>query len=183
MTFWSEALWQQFGAAIDTLANAIRNCPDSLWDGQLWVSYSDPPAPEGFSDFWYLSYHTIFWIDLYLTGSEEGFAPPAPFSLAELEWDSEIPEQPYTKEVLLSYLGDVRARVRETYAGMTEERANRRCSFPWTRGKPVSYFELQIYSLRHVQEHAAQLHLYLGQNTEYTADVWVARARDEQSGT
>jgi len=180
MAFWSDALWQQFGAAIDTLGSAIRNCPDSLWRGRLWVSYSDPPASEGFSDFWYIAYHTIFWIDLYLTGTEEGFKPPAPFSLTELEWDTVVPEQPYAKELLLSYLADVRVKVRDTFVDMTEDQANRPLAFPWSRGKSVSYFELQIYSLRHVQEHAAQLHLFIGQNSEYTAQVWVARARDEQ---
>jgi hypothetical protein len=41
----------------------------------------------------------------------------------------------------------------------------------------VSYFELQLYNLRHVQEHAAQLHLFLGQHVPETTGGWVARAR------
>lgn len=181
MTFWSEALWQQFGAALDALESAIQNCPDSLWTGRLWVSYSDPPAPDGFSEYWYLAYHTIFWVDLYLYGTEEGFKPPAPFNLTELEWDAVIPEAPYSKELLLSYLDGVRARVHETCLGMTEEQARHPHAFPWSRGKTVSYFELQIYSLRHTQEHAAELHLFLGQNMEYTANVWVARAKSQEN--
>jgi hypothetical protein len=28
---WSAALWQQFGAAIEMLDNALRACPASLW--------------------------------------------------------------------------------------------------------------------------------------------------------
>jgi hypothetical protein len=28
---WKMILWQQFGAAIDDLDNALRACPDELW--------------------------------------------------------------------------------------------------------------------------------------------------------
>jgi uncharacterized damage-inducible protein DinB len=34
------------------------------------------------------------------------------------------------------------------------------CSFPWG---DVPYGELLIYVMRHVVEHAAQLHMFLGQ--------------------
>ena len=36
---WKTALWQQFGAAIDMLHNAIEACPDALWGRPL------PEAP------------------------------------------------------------------------------------------------------------------------------------------
>jgi hypothetical protein len=39
---------------------------------------------------------------------------------------------------------------------------------------------LQLYSMRHVQEHAAQLNLVLGQNG-LTASDWVAKAEDKAS--
>ena len=32
--FWRSAIRQQFHAAIDMLANAIKACPDSVWYGQ-----------------------------------------------------------------------------------------------------------------------------------------------------
>ncbi|HCI80283.1 MAG TPA: DinB family protein, partial [Ktedonobacter sp.] len=28
---WKTALWQQFGATIDMLENALLACPDTLW--------------------------------------------------------------------------------------------------------------------------------------------------------
>jgi len=34
---------------------------------------------------WYLAFHTLFWLDLYLSGPAEGFAPPAPFTRVELD--------------------------------------------------------------------------------------------------
>ena len=68
------ALWRQFGAAIEMLENALLACPSTLWNGLLW---SDPEAPA-YPTFWSLTHHTLFWLDLYLTGSLEGFAPPHP---------------------------------------------------------------------------------------------------------
>jgi hypothetical protein len=72
-TTWKTIIWQQFGAAIDMLDNALRACPDGLWRERLWNDRS--PQPE-FSEFWYVVYHTLFWLDFYLSDSVEGFAPP-----------------------------------------------------------------------------------------------------------
>jgi hypothetical protein len=41
-------LWRQFGAAIDMLDNALRDCPDELWAEDVWEDRSMP----GFSTFW-----------------------------------------------------------------------------------------------------------------------------------
>ncbi len=68
------ALWKQFGATIDMLENALLACPETLWHERLWGDPSDPSLPPGFAAFWYITYHTLFWLDLYLTGSFEGFA-------------------------------------------------------------------------------------------------------------
>src|SRR6266566_3098402 len=74
------ALWRQFGAAIDMLENALLACPSTLWNTHLWSDHSDPPQPSEFATFWSLTHHALFWLDLYLTGSLEGFAPPTPSS-------------------------------------------------------------------------------------------------------
>jgi hypothetical protein len=34
----------------------------------------------------------------------------------------------------------------------------------------VPYGELMLYTMRHVQEHAAQLHLFLGQQAQQSAN-------------
>jgi hypothetical protein len=39
------------------------------------------------------------------------------------------------------------------------------------------YVELPLYSMRHVQEHAAQLNLFLGQNG-VAAPGWITKARN-----
>jgi hypothetical protein len=73
----NEMLWAQFGAAIDMLGDALRDCPDELWEKRLWEDHPDQWVATGFSAFWYLGYHSLFWLDLYLTGAEEGFTPPS----------------------------------------------------------------------------------------------------------
>ena len=57
------ALWRQFGATIDMLENALLACPDTLWREHLWID----TAGTDYGTFWYLTYHTLFWLDLYLT--------------------------------------------------------------------------------------------------------------------
>ena len=112
-------LWRQFGAAIDYLAQTIDACPEQIWHAPLW----DPPTDEhpAFAQFWYRAYHTLFWLDLYLTGAEEGFVPPAPFALIEQDDDGPLPERAYTKAELRAYLADCRQRCQATIAALTDE--------------------------------------------------------------
>jgi len=162
-------LWHQFGAAIDMLSNALRDCPDDLWEKKLWEDRPDQWVASGFSTFWYLGYHTLFWLDLYLTGAEEGFAPPAPFDLVEME-SGEVLPRTYTHEELLNYLEYCRRKCQETIGDLSHEQANRLCRFAWGE---LPFAELQLYNLRHVQEHAAQLRMFLGQQAGKSAE-WVA---------
>jgi hypothetical protein len=155
-----EMLWRQFSTALDSFGNALRDCPDELWERQLWEDEPDQWVANGFSTYWYLCYHTIFWLDLYLTGAEEGFKPPAPFDLVEME-DNETLPRVYSREELIHYLDSCRINYQQTIEDLTLEQARRMCSFGWG---DVPYAELFLYVMRHVQEHAAQLHMFLGKN-------------------
>lgn len=160
-------LWQQFGAAIDMLDNAIRACPDDLWGDRS-------RKPE----VWYLAYHTLFWLDLYLSGSVEGFEPPEPFTLDELDPAGVLPGRVYTRQELLTYLEHGRRKCRATIEGLTEERAGQRCGF----ARPaLSVFELLLYNMRHVQHAAAQINLILRQAVD-AAPRWVLRADGDAAG-
>jgi hypothetical protein len=167
-----EMLWRQFGAAIDMFGDALRDCPDALWEVSLWEDQPAQFVAAGFSAFWYLGYHTLFWLDLYLTGAEEGFTPPEPFDLVEMEPNEVLPRT-YTRAELLDYLEYCRGRCQETLGALTNEQANRLCRFAW--GK-LTFAELQLYNLRHVQEHGAHLRMFLGQQAGVDAS-WVSRSR------
>lgn len=155
-------VWHQFGAAIDMLENAMIACPDDLWGDRS-------RQPE----LWYTAFHTLFWLDLYLTGSIEGFIPPSPFTLDELDPAGLLPERVYTKEELLAYLNHCRTKCQATIETLTDEKASKRCGFPWGE---VSFSELLLYTMRHVQHHAAQLNLILRQTVD-TAPRWVATVK------
>ena len=158
-------IWQQFGAAIDMLDDAISLCPEHLWTAVLWKDPDD--ARHG--QFWFVAYHTLFWLDLYLTGSSDGFAPPSPFIPGAL------PEKPYTKDQVRTYLDQCRRKCQSTIEALTDEKARRVCTFDWME---PTFLELQIYSMHHVQEHSAQLSLLLGQHDVSGFD-WVAKARNK----
>jgi hypothetical protein len=159
---WREELWRQFGAAIDMLENAIEACPDELWDDRS-------RRPE----FWYLAYHTLFYLDLYLSDSVDGFAPPSPFTLGEMDPAGVMPARPYTKDELRSYLTYGRRKCRSRLASLTNEWTSTLRKFSWGE---MSGAALLLYNMRHVQHHAAQLNLILRQTVD-AAPRWVASAK------
>jgi hypothetical protein len=60
----NEMLWRQFGTAIDEFGNALRDCPQELREKRLWEDQPGQWVAAGFSAFWHLGYHTLFWLDL-----------------------------------------------------------------------------------------------------------------------
>lgn len=158
--FWRAAIRQQFHAAIDMLANAMDACPDSLW------------LREGPRAFWYLAFHTLFFLDLYLSENDETqFRPPAPFGLSELERGYVPPERVYRKDELIEYVAHCRKRLDTVLEGMSEDWAASQCPIVF---RAMSNGELLLYNMRHVQHHAAQLNMLLRQTID-SAPKWVSK--------
>lgn len=172
-TFWKEALWQQYGAAIDALGLAVEACPAELWEARVWKDEVIPEYPA----YWSVCHHVLIFLDLLLTGSVEGFQPPAPFGLFELDPEGAMPEQPHTKEEILFYVKYVREKCKARIASLTEEEAKGKASTLWVKRYSLSYYEMFLYNLRHVQEHIGQLNLFLGQH-DLAVPGWVARTGD-----
>jgi DinB superfamily len=156
-----QIFWQQFGAAIQMLENAIQECPDEVWGDQT-------REPQ----FWYLVYHTLFWLDFGLSESPNGFTPPAPFGLEEFDPAGVMPNRVYTKAELQTYLEHGRQKTRAAILGLTDEKARARFQY---FSHNFSILELMLQNVRHVQHHTAQLNLLLRQ---YGAEPpnWVFRA-------
>ena len=132
-TAWKSALWPQFGAAIDMFEKALVACPDALWREPIWPDSPPPEFPLHFAEFWYVTFHTIVWLDLYLAGlPEEDFAPPAPFAQGVLDSAEAQPERPYTREELRVYLMSVRQKCHATLTTLTDEQARRPVAYPWS---------------------------------------------------
>lgn len=155
-------LWSQIGASIETLENAIIKCPDKLWDNQA-----------NKSQYWDITYHTLFFLDLYLSESLEGFAPPTPFTTLLDKTGKKRPERVYSRNELQEYLEYCRKKCISKLESLTEDNALQQCGFSWVNGNIV---ELFIYNMRHVQHHAAQLNLILRQELDQ-GSTWVFKAK------
>jgi hypothetical protein len=160
--FLKTVLWQQFGASIDMLENTIRLCPANVWGDKF-----------EFTEFWYISYHTLFFLDFYLSDGSEGFIPPEPFTLSELDPAGLFPERVYAIEELLRYLEHGREKAQKRISSLTEEKLQQHCSFGYVEG---SVLEMLLDNMRHVQHHTAQLNLLLRQQIN-DATNWVTRTK------
>lgn len=152
------AVWRQFGASIDMFENALRACPPKVW--------GDRPD---FHAFWCIAYHTLFFLDYYLSDGAEGFTPPEPYTLSELDPAGVLPDRVYTRDELLAYLRHGREKCRKRIAAMTETSANERPAFG---NLELPWLDLLLYNMRHVQHHTAQLNLLLRQGVD-DAPRWV----------
>ena len=155
-----EILWKQFGATIDMLENAISLCPENFWN--------DPR-------FWHSAYHTIFYLDYYLSADPDKFMPPTPFTLSEFDPNGAMPERVYTKNELLDYLEFARKKCFYLITDLTEENAEKRFINEY---RNYNRFEIILYNLRHVQHHVGQLNLLLRQNID-DAPKWVSQTKKE----
>jgi hypothetical protein len=155
----SSALLSQYSAAIDMLLDAISICPDGVW-------FRADRKPL----FWYTAYHSLFWLDLYLSGKVDGFTPPAPFTLDELDPSGIIPEKPYSKQEMTDYALVIREKCGRIFPNAEEAQLTRTCEVGWGQ---VSYVELLIDNLRHLQHHVGQLNTTLRMEAG-TAARWIS---------
>lgn len=162
---WKNVIWRQFGAAIDTLENATRACPESIW------GKGNPAAGE--HAYWYMVYHTLFWLDYYLSEHPDTYQPPAPYTLSELDEAGALPDRVYTKDEMLSFLEHGRQKCRTVIKAMTDDQLVEVSPFRPRNG--ITMVELHLYNMRHVQHHAAQLNMLLRQQIN-SAPNWVSVA-------
>lgn len=180
-TIWGTSLNRSYDSVIDALAKALRDCPDSLWEASLWEvrkdqrfvwpvrtvdgAFGDTASQEWllqvFSVFWNVAYHVLFHIDFYLSGAILPFDPPPPFREDEHRANV-VPNRTYTRAELQTYLTYTRRKAQDTFAALTDEKA----AAPLPResqhaGRPFA--DLLLDNLLHMQEHAAQMNLFMGQ--------------------
>ncbi len=148
-----ELLRNQFEAALCTLNLCLEECPDELWQ--------EPVGNEPFSR---VVFHTIFFADLYLSADEASFRQqPFHAENADLFGDYEqlqwrVPVCTYERAPLQKYLTFCREKTVAVVSAETDESLAAPCRFP---RREFSRAELHVYSMRHIQHHAAQLSLRL----------------------
>ena len=152
-------VWNQFGASIDMLENAIKLCPSELWDDK--------------NKFWYLSYHCLFWLDYYLSPNPNEFSPPTPYTMSEFDPSGAMPDRVYSKEEMLAYLEHGRDKCYRLISDLNQDITKVRWIDDY---KDYSLLEILLYNMRHVQHHGAQLNLILRQEID-DAPRWVSKAQ------
>ena len=142
----------QYLASLVMLKQAIEKCPDALWND---------PADK--NKFWHVAYHTLFYTHLYVQPSEQDFRPWAKYRQAH---DLSQPADPYSREDVLEYLAFCQQQVVEQ---VPQWDLDAESGFYWL---PFDKAELQIYNIRHLQQHAGELMERLGSRAGLDVD-WV----------
>lgn len=133
-----QVIQSQYLAALAMLKEAIEKCPQSVWD-----------APDDKFKFWSKSYHTLFYVHLYLQNAEKDF----------VRWEKHHDpdgDVPFTKDEILEYFSFVEKQVAERVPVLNLESES---GFHWY---PVNKLELQFINIRHIQQHAGELYECLG---------------------
>jgi hypothetical protein len=156
------AIIDQYGAALEMLKQAINKCPETAWD-----------SAQDRKKFWLVAYHVLFYTHLYLHDGLNTFKPWAKHraEIHRLGASSESPEigKPYSREEILEFLDLCRQTAVDQVSALDPEAES---GFEWL---PFSKLELQLYNIRHIQHHTAELIEWLGANEGIDVD-WVGMA-------
>ena len=153
----------QYQAALRMLHQAIEKCPDALWD------QADDKAK-----FWHIAYHALFYTHLYLNETEASFTPWAKYRpeyhfMGPLPWPPHrlpVIDEPYQKADLLEFSEFCQRYAEQIVPTIDLAAAS---GFAWL---PMNKFELQIYTLRHLQQHTGELMERLGSRAGISVD-WI----------
>lgn len=141
---WADDVAAQAGAALAMIEGCIENCPSELWR-----------AASSTMGYWYLVYHSLFFVDHDLSPQEREFRSVA-FDVHEYELKQLEPPYtvPYAQDDLLGYVALCRERCRRVLDGLRDGHG------PTLRGETrlgLSPVGVLLYNVRHVQHHVGQL--------------------------
>jgi hypothetical protein len=178
-SIWVESLGRTFEEALDLLTAAVRDCTDELWELSMWEVPIDlfgpaPPGPDGKpvtdpaerkvlvqrrSTPWSVAWHALECLDYDLTGEFGPWAPPPPFT-GKPHWMMTSLPRAWTRPEMLGYADYCRQRVRDTLAGMTDEKAATPLP-PAHRYKGQPHARIITGAVGHTIEHGAQIRQFV----------------------
>jgi hypothetical protein len=152
-----------FDDALQRLQAALADCPDELWETDIWPEAPMRPGPHGGlegSTPWFLAYHALTCLDYDLSGDFVPWAPPKPFD--DNTWS--YPNRMFTRPELLGYVDYCRERARSTLSALTEDAAAR--PLPASHRYKGALYGIIIGNIPlHVVEHAAQIRQFVAAAT------------------
>lgn len=155
-----QSMASNFEQALRLLEAALRDCPDDLWETDLWPDEAPTaPTPHGGlhgSSPWFLAFHALMVLDYDLTAELGPWKEPPPFD----DHTYASPNRMFTKAELLGYIAYCRGRVSQTLDALTDEAAAR--PLPDTHRYAGTPYGTIVGGLPlHVLEHAAQIRQFL----------------------
>jgi len=164
----ASALLGQFEAAMRTLQQAITDCPEEAW------SSPHPDAP-----FSQVVFHALLFTDIYLGWDEEAVKAQdfhvrhRQIFLEYEELADQVALMTYGRDFIQAYFAFVLAKGRVSIPAESDETLRGDSGFAYRK---FSRLELHIYSIRHVQHHAAQLglrtQLLAGKTLAWASSGW-----------
>ena len=159
-----QAILSQYRASFAMLREVLVKCPAAAWG-----------APGEKEAAWEKAYHAMHIAHMYLQPTLEAFTP----------WEKHRePDQgaPYTQAELLQYLDMVEAETAKQISAVNLEAPS---GFHWLA---MNKLELQIYNIRHIQQHIGELyerldhyHIELQERTPGTSPARAAAATSRSS--
>ena len=128
-----EALVSQYLASLAMLKQAIVKCPPHVWD--------DPREKD---KFWFVAYHALYYAHVYLKIPGRDY----------VRWRKpryENPGEAMTRSQVLAHLAQVEREVAVQVPHMKLDGSSGHAGL-------LSNMELQIYNIRHIQQHTGELH-------------------------
>jgi hypothetical protein len=163
-----KTLKSQYHACLDMMRQVIAMCPDPLWI-----------STDSKNHYWRIVFHALFYTHLYLQLTEEGFVrwpkhrDESQF-LGSLPWPPHAEpkvDKPYAKKELLEYIDFCHAEVDSKVPALDLDAAS---GFDWL---PFDKCELQLYNIRHLQQHIGELCERLG--SQGIEIHWIGMAKTE----
>jgi len=144
--FITQLLTNQFEAALCMLNQCIAACPPEHWEEKI-----------ASGTFRWVAYHTLFYVDLYLSPSEGAFQRREFHQRGGDERGVGLNDGLEQGEAL-AYVEICRQKMLAAIASETSESLARPSGFSWY---PISRGELHINNIRHIQHHTGALYAYL----------------------
>jgi hypothetical protein len=155
-----QSIARNFDQALRLMRVALTDCPDDLWESDLWPDEA-PTSPTEYGGLhgsapWFLGYHALFTLDYDLTAEFEPWAPPKPFD----ENTFAFPNRVFTRTELLGYADYCADRARRTLDDRFEQKAD--WPLPDTHRDHGSLFGVIVGGIPlHIMEHASQIRQFL----------------------
>ena len=141
----TDSIASQYLASLAMLRDAVIKCPDDVWDDRTHKNV-----------FWHVAYHALFYTHFYLQDTQDSFTPwikhrDQSRSLKRSPQETAQSVDPYGKDSILEYLAFCEQEVAERVPHLDLGAPS---GFSWL---PFDKLELQIYTIRHLQQHIGEL--------------------------